>query len=205
MKLLRFGKIYKEIISKLVSIVKSEKDENSVHEGQAPPAEDKDAVKFNKDEEVAIIQKRLDEYFVGDLSGKRQKLLDISINKFNGTAKCADSEIGLFFISCVLDESFSYLDLIGNTKPNFVNFNSLQRHQRLSIDSLKLLEVICRRSPSIETLKLSYNIPYEPEVLDATFSQLMNLKSLTSLSLSWNTTGDDCLPFSRPLENLVQN
>ena len=193
--------IYTETISKLVFIFKDE------------------VAGLNNDEEVVNIRKRLDEYFVEGSSQKRHALVDLFVSNYRNTEGLGNEvnlDLCLAFYNWVLDESFTTFDLADETFDNVKNhpfhiqkeiFSYQDQYRSYSkfygepgqlhrIDPLKLLHIICQRSPNMETLKLSFDFPGQSVVLDLTFGQmLLKLESLTSLTLSWDAGRHDCVSF----------
>lgn len=198
--------IYEDIISKLLLIFASESRQES--------SED-DGVELDKDAMVENIRKTF--YKVGTCSQMRQKLVDLFIKKFlSPLGDDVVHRICLEFYNCILNESFNTFD----------NNAIVPGHPLERIDPVKLLRVVSQRSPTIETLKLYLHFPVRclaapsdicqhspnPETLrfclfcdraiffDSTFGRMFSkLEHLTSLTLSWEAAGDDCVSFFEAL------
>ena len=185
--------VYEEIMAKLVCILNTEKDDNS----QGPSAKKKNKedkttdnlIESEINEAVTNIRKKLHQ--VGTCSKMRQKLVELFINKFSSRfGDEVNYQICLTFFDCVLNESFKNLKLIADTPG----------HPLERIDPEELLLVICKHSPNIENLKLNFYSPDRAVLFNSNFCQLLSkLEYLTSLTLSWNATGENCLPFFESL------
>ena len=118
---------------------------------------------------INTIRAQLDEYLVSWYSQARWKLFQ----RFLTTYRSKEHKLFLFFLNSVLDHSFTTCSLRGSkrTKLNFP-------------EGQELLNVICSRSPLVQTLNLSFGTTYP-----CTFDSLKmgNLNNLTSLSLSLET------------------
>ena len=131
-----------------------------------------------------ILKAQLDEYLVSWYSHLRPQLIQRFIHNYSNIFH---SKLQLSFLDAVLDQSFTSFDL-----------KVIKQDLILClVDPTQLLEIVSRRSPLLQTLDLtfcSHKLELAPEV-DPRFGLLLGkLTHLTSLTLSFQTTGK-CLHF----------
>jgi len=130
--------------------------------------------KGEREKELIKIRKEIDGHLAGRLNQVRHSIVATFIETSDSLK---DPEIGLAFFNCLLNYSFSKVDL------TVVN----EEHPFKFMDPIELITIVTEHCPDLEVLKVSFGSKTRPVKFESTFGSLLKgLKRLHTLSLNWS-------------------
>ena len=180
------------------SIDDGEATANKGQQDEGAPAKKKRRIESKSNDSVANIRNQLNEYLVSSYSPVRQTLVERFFITYCTQIDVAfNHQLHLFFLDCVLDNTFTSNALtesitLGTENGILTKTGCLSKKRPLPFpDPIQLLKVIANRSPLLKTLQLSFCLPSNSAPPGKTFCLMLGkLKHLTSLTLSFGTVSD---------------